>query len=431
MQLTPLEPWIATKIGLINQPLTRSALDAWQLEKLNESLQLVKNKSRFYREHLQGYPQALKNLGELSRLPMTTAQDLARNPLSFVCVSQDEISRVVTLQTSGTSGEPKRLFFTAEDQKLTIDFFGVGMSTFTSPAERVLILLPAEKPGSVGDLLRQGLQKVGRLALPYGPVRDPQQALEQIDQNKVDCLVGSPTQVLGLALRWQPGQHRPKSVLLSTDYVPQAILHTLQLIWGCSVYNHYGSTEMGLGGGVQCAALQGYHLREADLFFEIIDPHSGQIMPPGEYGEVVFTTLTRRGMPLIRYRMGDRARMLPGDCPCGSQLCSMETVSGRWEGFIPLRNETLRLADLDEALFGLPGLLDFSATLQGLNGKDQLQLDLSWLYMEDRDARVEDALQEVPALNALELRVNHHHVPAYPGSLRKRVIQDKRNNSAE
>ncbi len=426
MQLTPLEPWIAAKIGRANQPLIRSALEKWQLEKLNETLHLASTGSSFYRQHLKGYPHTLDNLSDLARLPLTSAEDLKQNPLAFVSVSQDEISRVVTLQTSGTSGAPKRLFFTAEDQELTIDFFGVGMSTLTRPGERVMILLPGDKPGSVGDLLRQGLEKVHRLPLSYGPVRDPQDALAQIDRLEVDCLVGSPTQVLGLALRWQTGMHAPGSVLLSTDYVPQAIVNTLQQTWECRVYNHYGTTEMGLGGGVQCAALRGYHLREADLYFEVVDPFSGQVLPPGEYGEVVFTTLTRRGMPLIRYRMGDCTRITPGYCPCGSQLWSMEVVSGRWEGFIPLGNEILRLADLDEALFALPGLLDFQAVLKNHNRLNQLQLDLYWLDINDRDIAVKIILQAVPALAALDLQVNHHYDPAYPGSLRKRMIQDRR-----
>ena len=95
-------------------------------------------------------------------------------------------------------------------------------------------------------------------------------------------------------------------------------------------------TEMGLGGGVQCSARQGYHLREADLYFEIVDPHSGEPLPEGELGEVVFTTLTREGMPLIRYRTGDLSRFLPGQCPCGTLLRSMESIRQRVAGNLEL-----------------------------------------------------------------------------------------------
>ncbi len=98
------------------------------------------------------------------------------------------------------------------------------------------------------------------------------------------------------------------------------------------MFNHYGMTEMGLGGGVDCRALTGYHLREADLYFEIVDPVDGRPLPDGEPGEVVFTTLTRRGMPLIRYRTGDLARFLPGSCPCGTVLRRLDHVQGRLAG---------------------------------------------------------------------------------------------------
>ena len=90
------------------------------------------------------------------------------------------------------------------------------------------------------------------------------------------------------------------------------MVKTLRTVWGGDVYNHYGTTEMGLGGGVECAAHRGYHLREADLYFEIVDPLTGEHVEDGEFGEVVFTTLTREGMPLIRYRMGGPQPLSPG-----------------------------------------------------------------------------------------------------------------------
>ena len=263
-------------------------------------------------------PESISSLDELSQFPFTTPEDIRQNPLGFVCVSQDEIQRVVTLQSSGTTGEPKRIFFTADDQELTIDFFGVGMSTLVKAGERVLIFLPGETPGSVGDLLRIGLERKGVLPIPYGMVKDTLHALNAMETERADCLVGSPTQILSLARRWNPRHKAPRTILLSTDYVPAAIVSVLENIWGCKVFNHYGATEMGLGGGVECEAHLGFHLREADMYFEIINPETGEPVYDGEYGEVVFSTLTRRGMPLIRYRMGDRSRFIVGECPCGT-----------------------------------------------------------------------------------------------------------------
>ena len=280
MNLTPLEPWIDHKID-------HTDLEAYQLRKLNETLRLVKEKSRFYRQQPIDLPSDLGHLSDLTRWPFTTADDLRANPLAFVTVSQDEIHRVVTLDdanfplttltTSGTTGQPKRLYFTRDDQELTIDFFRVGMSTFTAPGDRVLILLPGETPGSVGDLLALGLQRLGAVPIKHGPVRDAAATLGVMRREKINVMVGVPTHVLALARHPAKSPLKLKSVLLSTDHVPNAIKHAIEAAFGCTVYNHYGMTEMGLGGGVECEARRGYHLREADLLFEIVDPVTGHV----------------------------------------------------------------------------------------------------------------------------------------------------------
>jgi len=426
MKITPLDGWICQKIGA-NQPhFTRKAVEDWQLSRMNETLALARARSPFYRKLFAGLSETLHSLHDLRQYPFTTPEDIRRIPLQFVCVSQDEIQRVVTLQTSGTTGLPKRFYFTAEDQELTVDFFGVGMSTLTQPGDRVLILLPGELPGSVGDLLRLGLLRQGREPIPYGPVRDPYHALDVIHEKKADCLVGSPTQVLGLARRWQPGRHKPRTVLLSTDYVPKAIVRFLEEIWGCEVFNHYGATEMGLGVGVECEAHAGYHLREADLYFEIVNPRTGTPVEDGEYGEVVVSTLTRHGMPLIRYRMGDRSRYLPNMCSCGTILKRMETISGRYEGFVPLGESLLRLPDLDEALFPIPGLLNFTVTVKGDKKKPLVEVETQMLTGEDAAGLVEQALCAIPGRKEMNFVIRCRHFPQEAGSLRKRVIVDQR-----
>ncbi len=135
------------------------AIEAYQLEKLNETLALCRARSQFYRQKLAGFPDRLPSLTALQALPFTTAVDVRERPLAFLCVSQSEIERVVTLDQPDGNGPSKRLSFTAADLELTRDFFQVGMSTFTAPGDRVLILLPCERPDSVGDLLAQGLAR--------------------------------------------------------------------------------------------------------------------------------------------------------------------------------------------------------------------------------------------------------------------------------
>jgi len=191
-----------------------------------------------------------------------------------------------------------------------------------------------------------------------------------------------------------------KSVLLTMDHVPQAIVRAVEASWGCEVYNHYGMTEMGLGGGVECQARRGYHLREADLYLEIIDPINGSTVPEGEYGEIVFTTLTRRGMPLVRYRTGDISRFIPGDCPCGAGLRTLEKVRGRISNTLDLGNgHCLKMADLDEALFPIDGVWNFTASLSHESKMDCLHVEV-WGTGETRVDVVQQAVDGIPAVQA-------------------------------
>ncbi len=421
MEITPLHRWIADKIGVTGAHLTKARLEAYQLGKLQETLQLARNHSVFYRKSLAGLPgENISSLAELTRLPFTTAEDLHQNPLQFLCVSQDQIDRVVTLQTSGTTGEPKRLYFTREDQGLTIDFFQQGMSTLVNPGDKVLILLPGERPGSVGDLLVRGLQQMGAKGIPHGLVRKPGRTLEILKKEEIDALVGIPTQVLSLARYQEQGGRLPvklKSVLLSTDHVPRAIIHELERSWGCRVFNHYGMTEMGLGGGVECEARAGCHLREADLYFEIIDSKTKEPLPQGETGEIVFTTLTRKGMPLIRYRTGDQGRFISEPCPCGTSLKRLELVKGRLEGERRLTGGVITMEDLDEALFPLEDLTDFQAVILRQEGSEKLQIKVKLAAGCNRDLLEEKIYRALETIPLIKMALQQGKLGIVPGIL--------------
>lgn len=349
--------------------LTRALLEEYQLAKLKETIALAFEKSIFYRNVLGQSPlNKIRALKDLRQLPFTTADDISRNPLRFLCCSQDEINRIVTLESSGTTGLPKRIFFTSADQELTKDFFHHGMTVMARPGDKVLILLPGERPGSVGDLFAESVRRMDLLPVPHGIVRDPGHTLEIMEKEKIDTLLGIPVQVLALACYEPPGENRfqthIKNVILNTDHLPRAIVNRISRKWHCRVFNHYAMTEMGLGGGLECEALTGYHMREADLLFEIVHPDTGEVLPEGEEGEAVFTTLTRRGMPLIRYRTGDMARFIPEPCPCGTVLKRMSPVKDRLKGRIVLpEGGLISMSLLDEALFTVDGVLNFQVII--------------------------------------------------------------------
>ena len=110
----------------------------------------------------------------------------------------------------------------------------------------------------------------------------------------------------------------------------------LENTWKCTVFTHWGMTETGYGGGVQCGAREGYHMRDLDLLLEVVDPETGEPVPDGELGELVLTTLRRTGMPLIRYRTGDLGRFIVSPCPCGTLKPRLAEVEGRLADVISL-----------------------------------------------------------------------------------------------
>ncbi|MHB8086614.1 MAG: DVU_1553 family AMP-dependent CoA ligase [Anaerolineaceae bacterium] len=365
MKITPLHHWIAQRIGCSEADFNHTALERYQLDRLNWVIKYSKQHSRFYREIFANLPETIISFDDLSAIPFTSADDLRTNPNRFVCVPQDEVQRILTLPTSSTTGESKRVFFSAADQELTVDFFKVGMSTLVRPGDRVLILLPGIRPGSVGDLLKIGLERLECTAEIYGPVDDEERVLHLIREVNANVLVGAPVHLHRL-VRWDEyykilpkGQIR--SLLTSTDTLANTIRSNLQSIWGCEVFDHWGMTETGLGGGVECEAHTGFHLRAADLFIEIINPETGQVLPEGEPGEVVITTLSRIAMPLIRYRTGDLSRLIPSVCACGSFIPRLDRIINRVGAGIQLESGLLTQSMLDEIVFQVKELLDYKA----------------------------------------------------------------------
>lgn len=344
----------------------RAALARWQSRQLAEVVAWAREHSPFYRGLYARLPSdEPRGLPDLRGLPFVTPDDVRRRGIDLVCVPLGDIARVVTLPTSGSTGQPKRLWFTEPDLELTADHFRHGMRALVEPGDRVLVLMPGPAPGSVGALLRVALARDGVEVQAYGFVDDCGRVARRILEFGADCLVGVPGQVLWLA-RSREGREIPagrvKSVLLSGDHVAEPVRAAIEQAWGCRVFEHYGSTETGLGGAVQCRAFAGLHIREADLLFEVVDPDTLEPLLPGHWGELVVTTLTRRGMPLIRYRTGDRGRLLKGRCACGSVLRCLDRVRGRMADEVDLGGRgRLTMADLDGIVYAQEWVRTFSA----------------------------------------------------------------------
>ena len=428
MRVTPLESWIVERTQIKHK--RQEALRWYQLGKVIQTLTYAKEKSRFYSAKLNAIDiNAITSFTTFEQIPFTTPEDIKQSAYDFACVPPSEVERIVTLNTSGTTGDEKRIFFTHEDLNATIDFFQHGMRCLVDEGDKVMVLLPGPAYGSIGDLLKKALILSNIECIVQGLLSDVETTAQRIEEEGITCLVGIPMQVLYLS-RVKPelfAKHI-KKVLLSTDYVPDALADALSA-QGCRVYNHYGMTEMGYGGGVECECLNGYHLRENDLYFEIIDPMTEKPVEEGMYGEVVFTTLNRQAMPLIRYRTGDMARFSTKACACGTFLRTMEKVLGRIENKIDINGHAIYLREFDEILLHFSRILDYKLSVCA---KNILHVKLILANKEPCIALKEEILRRIrghfPFEFDLTLEVEEDdHTPKVINSMIKRKIDTLRN----
>ena len=254
-------------------------------------------------------------------------------------------------------------------------------------------------------MLVRGLERMDVKGIVHGPVADVGRAIDDVLNFEIDCLVGIPVQVLAMVRHTgdrRIPKGRIKNVLLSTDYVPEAIIRELETSWGCRVFEHYGMTEMVFGGAVQCEARSGYHMREADLYFEILDPVQGCPVPDGVIGEVVFTTLNRHGMPLIRYRTGDLSRLIPEPCPCGSTLRRLDKIAGRIACIVRLAGSSLLdISTLDEAIFQASEVVNYVPEITKEDERDYLTVKVS-PAADDAESVLADVRQSVERVPVIQ-----------------------------
>lgn len=348
MKRTNLDTWIEITERIPH--LTRENLEQLQLCRLNEMLKRLKDRGGFYKD----YPEKLDSLTDLRNLPFTTVADLSAYPGKFLLTSQSEVTRVISGATSGTTGPAKRVFYTERDTEQTIGLFTAGISEMLAAGEKCFIAFPFTGPFGLGDLIAQAVERLGGIPIRAGFGQTWGEMLAFLKETQPETYIGFPVTLLSLARLY--GKDFPvKRALVSGDACPAGVMEELEKMLGSKLYPHYGSRECGLGGAVTCPAFEGMHLRENHIIPEIIDDN-GNVLPDGEYGELVLTTIGAEAMPLIRYRTGDYTRILP-QCPCGGVTRRIDTVS-RQEGIISIE-------ELDSKLFHIPELLDYRASFDG------------------------------------------------------------------
>lgn len=344
MTRTNLESWIEKTEGF--NSLTRENLEVLQLRRLNELLCRERARNGLYKS----LPEKINSLRELENLPFTTAQELSQSGGALLLTSQSEVQRIISGATSGTTGPAKRVFYTAADLAQTVGFFAAGISEFAGTGDRVMITMPFSGPYGLGELIAEAVENLDARPIRAGIGLTLGEYAGIMDTERPDCFIGTAANLLGI-LRYA-GRKSLKFALISGDACPDGVVEEIEKILGARLFPHYGSRECGLGGAVTCQAHEGMHIRENHIIAEIVSP-DGNPLPDGEWGELVITTIGQEAQPLLRYKTGDRSRILPAACPCGGVTKRLDSV----RRLSPREN---KIASLDDKIFRLPGLIDWS-----------------------------------------------------------------------
>lgn len=380
MNTTPLEKWILEDIQLSCK--YREELDSYQLRKIKEVINYAKLNGNYYKKHLGNIDtENIASLNEFRKIPFTYPNDIIENPNAFLCVSQSVVKRIVTLQTSSTTGNGKRIFFTENDLNMTVDFFLSGFQAMVNSDDRVMIMMPGNSYGSVGDIIKKSLDKLNVTNFIYGAMENSNDAANFIIKNKINSIVALPMQVLYLSIAHEEVFRNIKNLMLSADYVPEVLIHRLKNKFNCHVLTHYGMTETGYGCAVECEALEGYHYRENHIYLEIINPITGENLEDGNGGEIVVTTFNREAMPLIRYRTGDWGAFKTYRCKCGTFLKTLQRSRGRINNKICFNdNDVIYIREFDELFFRYENILDYKMNIEN----SCLNITL-YLYEDERN----------------------------------------------
>ena len=402
MRRTRLDAFIEKMEGIDH--LTRENLEALQFRRLNEML----TRARKSKIHYGNLPEKLDSLDELCKLPFTTPEMIAENPGRYLLTSQSDVAKVISGATSGTTGPAKRVFYTEKDTAHTVWLFEAGIGEMLKPGEKCFIAFPFTGPFGLGDLIAKAVENLGGIPVRAGFGQTWGEVLDLIRETKPESYIGFPVVLLSLARLW--GEDFPiQRALVSADACPDGVMEELEKVLGNKLYPHYGSRECGLGGAVTCPAFEGMHLRENHIIPEVIDEH-GNVLPDGEWGELVLTTIGLEAMPLIRYRTGDYTRILP-PCPCGGVTRRLDMVSRR-EGEIAMEV-------MDSALFRIPELVDYRVSLDR-----KLHVEAFYIDSEGVEEKIREAVKMV--YPNLEVAVSVElcgldHRPAYLG--KRHIIQ--------
>ena len=297
-------------------------MNALRLAALRRTVSLAGRRSRFYRERFAGAridPDRVRSLEELGGVE-TTSEDIRTTPAEDLLCGTPEL----VVESSGTTGRVTRVYLSHRE----LDYYarqGVILLAMIGVGPRDRVLGAFDYSWGLGGIYTQRIGAHSGLFGAYPGLVDPGEAVDRLAQYGFTVVMGDPFWIARFTeIAMAKGVRAPMTAFISgAERITDALRELIQDYWKAPLYMTYASTELGASLGAECPERKGYHLHEYDYAVEILDPDADG------FGEVVFTTLTRTVMPLIRYRTRDIARLMPDPCPCGLPFRRLSAIRGR------------------------------------------------------------------------------------------------------
>jgi phenylacetate-CoA ligase len=304
-------------------------------------------------------PDSIKSLDDLRRLPFTAKDDLRRHyPLGFLTVPREKIARLHG--SSGTTGKPTFVAYTAEDLSTWADLCARFLVSGGLRSEHLVHIAFGYGLFTGGFGLHYGVERVGAAVVPASSGNTPRHVM-LIQDLRPDVLVCTPSYALNIADEARNQGLDPRELSLRFAHFgaepwTEDMRIQIEREMGLLAFNNYGLSEV-IGPGVsgECPARRGMHIQEDHFIVECLNPDTLEPVAIGERGELVFTTLTRQAMPMIRYRTRDIAALDDSPCPCGRTTVRMSRVVGRSDDMLIIRGVNVFPSQIEEALLRVEG----------------------------------------------------------------------------
>lgn len=395
-------------------------MSEYQLDSILRMLSDIKDRSPFYSEKFKNVDiSTIKDQQSFETLPFTDKSDLREAyPLGLAAVSEDKIVRIHS--SSGTTGTPVVIPYTAKDvDDWAVMFERCYRMAGVTPEDRVHIT-PGYGLWTAGIGFQAGCEKLGAMAIPMGPGNTEKQIRMMQDLGStVLCSTSSYALLLSeeISKRGLRDTIKLRKGIIGSERWGEKMRQSIADKLGLEFYDIYGLTEIyGPGIGISCDYSNGIHMWDDYIYFEIIDPNTGENLPDGEVGELVITTFRKEGAPLIRYRTHDLTRIIPGECPCGSRFPRIDIIVGRTDDMVKVKGVNMFPAQFDEVISETCSATgEYQVMIDHVDGKDVVTLlfetELPEGFRGELEAEVEARVKSKIGIKVVPHAVDIFHLP--------------------